>query len=279
LSDPVSRFLDDYPFEKDITLQQLLSHTSGLRNPVPLRWAHLHEEEASFNSDAFISEILKANAKFKHSPGEKFGYSTLNYLPLGKVIEKVSGLEYRDYVQQNIISKINRGDLPLQFLVTDYSNYARAYQKKFAVLNGLMGFFLDRKKFTEPSSSDKWIRFKNYYVSGRAYGGLIANAYSLSVFIQTLFKTGSPLLSDYYKKILFTKQRVNNGREVDMTLGWFTGNFKGESYFTHAGGGGGYYCEMRIYPRMNFITAIMFNRTGVRDERFLDHVDRFLLKS
>ncbi len=58
-----------------------------------------------------------------------------------------------------------------------------------------------------------------------------------------------------------------------MTAGWFTGNLNEVKYFTHAGGGGGYYCEMRYYPAKKITSVIMFNRTGIRDERLLDKED------
>jgi len=279
LSGYASEWMDDYSFSKQITIQQFLSHTSGLSNPIPLRWAHLQEEEAVFNSDEFIQGVLSKHSNLKRQPGKKFAYSNLNYLLLGKIIENVSGMEYRDYIHQNIIKKISHEELPMSFLVTDYSNYARGYQKRFTAINAMLGFFLDRKKFTEHSSNNRWIRFRKYYVSGRAYGGLIANAYSLSAFISALFKPNSVLLTGEYKKTLLTKQHTSDGKEIEMTLGWFTGKLKDVNYFTHAGGGGGYYCEMRIYPEKNMITAIMFNRTGIRDERFLDKIDWMFLEN
>ena len=172
---------------------------------------------------------------------------------------------------------MNPDRLPLNFTIPNEEDYARGYQRKFTFLNAILGFFLDRQKFTENSSNKKWIKFKKYYVSGRAYGGLIANAYSLSTFIAELFRENSVLLLSEYKKLLFTKQHLNSGKEIEMTLGWFTGSLNSINYFTHAGGGGGYYCEMRIYPEKDLITAIMFNRTGVNDERFLDKLDCFVL--
>ena len=277
ISDDASAYLDPYPFPEEITIQQFLSHTSGLSNPIPLRWAHLHEEDASFNSDEFVSAVLSAHSKLKHRPGDHFAYSNLNYLVLGKVVEKVSGMDYRAYVHRHIISKLLLNNMPLQFLVTTDSNYARGYQKKLTAINAILGFFLDRKKFTEPASNKKWFKFRKYYVNGTAYGGLIANAYSLSAFIKTLFQPGSILLSDEFKRMLLTKQKLHNGKMIEMTLGWFTGRLDDANYFTHAGGGGGYYCEMRKYPEKNLITSIMFNRTGINDERFLDKVDRFFL--
>jgi D-alanyl-D-alanine carboxypeptidase len=277
LSDFASAYLDKLPFESEIKISQLLSHTSGLANPIPLRWAHLQEEEAQFDSDAFIRDVLQQHGKLKYQPGEKFSYSNLNYLPLGQIIEKISGMPYRDYIRQHIISKLNLTAIPLDFLVMDDFHYARGYQKRFTLVNALLGFLIDKNKFTTKSSNPAWVKFNKYYVSGRAYGGIIANAYSLNKFIRELFKPNSVLLSVEWKKILLTKQKLFSGKEVDMTLGWFTGKLNGVDYFAHAGAGGGYYCEMRIYPAKNLATAIMFNRSGIRDERFLDKSDLLLI--
>ena len=93
-----------------------------------------------------INQVLNAHSKLKYQPGEKFAYSNLNYLPLGKIIEKASGMSYRDYIHQNIIAKFKRDDLPLEFLVSNHPNYARGYQKRFTLINAILGFFLERKK-------------------------------------------------------------------------------------------------------------------------------------
>jgi D-alanyl-D-alanine carboxypeptidase len=277
LSDFASFYLNDLPFRREIKISQLLSHTSGLPNPIPLRWAHLQEEEAAFDSDGFIREVLKKNAKLKYLPGAKFSYSNLNYLPLGQIIEKVSGMPYRDYIRQFIISKLDLAGNPLDFIVADDTGYARGYQKRFSGMNLVLGFFFDKKKFMTRSSDPAWMKFNKYYVSGRAYGGLIANAWSLTHFIAALLKPDSVLLSDEWKKTLFTKQKTTQGEEVEMTLGWFSGKLSGVDYFAHAGAGGGYYCEMRMYPEKKMASAIMFNRSGFRDERFLDKPDAHFL--
>jgi D-alanyl-D-alanine carboxypeptidase len=274
LTDNASVYLNGLPFNEEIKIYQLLSHTSGLSNPIPLRWIHLHTEEADFDSDKFIWHVLRKNARLKFTPGEKFSYSNLNYLPLGQIIEKVSGLSYPDYIRKNIIARIGMGERPLEFVVHEDLHYARGYQKRLSLINLILGFLIDRKKFTDRSVHHAWIKFNKYYVSGRAYGGIIANAYSLTKFIYELSKPHSALLSDTWKDILFAKQKTNNGNEIEMTLGWFTGKLDEIHYLGHAGAGGGYYCEMRFYPDNNMATAIMFNRSGMRDERFLDELDR-----
>jgi len=63
-----------------------------------------------------------------------------------------------------------------------------------------------------------------------------------------------------------------------MCLSWFAGELSGKKYFAHAGGGGGYYCEIRIYPEIKMGSVVFFNRTGMSDERYLDKLDKIHLK-
>ncbi|MFT5167538.1 MAG: D-alanyl-D-alanine carboxypeptidase [Saprospiraceae bacterium] len=60
-----------------------------------------------------------------------------------------------------------------------------------------------------------------------------------------------------------------------MCLSWFTDQLNGQKYYTHAGGGGGYYCEIRIYPETGIESVLFFNRSAITDERFLDELDQY----
>src|SRR5690606_4467450 len=63
VNDAVSDYLNDFPYPSAITVDQLLSHTSGIPNPIPLRWTHLVEEHATFDADHFFDSIFAANPK------------------------------------------------------------------------------------------------------------------------------------------------------------------------------------------------------------------------
>jgi hypothetical protein len=62
-----------------------------------------------------------------------------------------------------------------------------------------------------------------------------------------------------------------------MALGWFTGKLGGHAYLHHAGGGGGFYCEARIYPDAGLASLLLTNKTGFSDARLLDRFDRIYL--
>lgn len=105
---------------------------------------------------------------------------------------------------------------------------------------------------------------------------MFGSAPGLIKYAQALLHPDSILLSDYYKAILFRESMVK-GKPTGMTLSWFTGSLQGNRYFCHAGGGGGYYVELRVYPDLGVGSVIMYNRSGMTDERMLDKADAFFI--
>jgi len=165
----------------------------------------------------------------------------------------------------------------LGFEIADKKHHAKGYQKQASLINLFLGFLIDKRKYMDEPEG-KWKPFKKYYVNGAPYGGLIGTPDALAAYIRELLKPGCKLLGDDYKKLLFTENHTNNGKPTGMSLSWFTGQLNGNEYFMHAGGGGGYYCEIRIYPELGMGSVIMFNRTGMTNERFLDNVDKYHIR-
>lgn len=62
-----------------------------------------------------------------------------------------------------------------------------------------------------------------------------------------------------------------------MALSWFTGTIEGHAYYCHAGGGGGYYVELRVYRDLGVGSVILYNRSGMTDERILNRADTFFI--
>lgn len=264
LSDTVGDYLPGYRFSEKFTVEQLLSHRAGLANPLPLSWVHLAAEDHAFDAAAFSRRIITANTRLKYKPGTKMRYSNVGYLILGELIERVSGLPYRDYVRQHILEKIPGGGY-LDFVRPESSDYATGYHRRWSFSNLLLGFLLDKKQFTWPATAD-WIAFKPSYVDGAAYGGIIANASGLAAYLQAIMKNDLFERPDTVKT-LFART------EPGMGLGWYTGTLNGHTFYTHAGGGGGYYCEIRAYPGLQMASVLMTNRSGFTDERLLDRLD------
>jgi D-alanyl-D-alanine carboxypeptidase len=276
IDEPVIKFLPEFRYSPEITVKQLLTHTAGIPNPIPLKWIHPADEHKNFDGKKFFDQIFLKNIKTKFSPGERFSYSNLGYVVLGMLIEKVSGMTYEKYITDNILRKLYLLS-DIGFTVADPARHAKGYHKRMSFSYFVLGFLIDKEKSFD-GTEGKWKSFLPAYVNGAAYGGITGSPESLIKYVREYLKPDSGLIPDGFKKVLFMENHTRDNKATGMCLSWFTGKLNGKQYFTHAGGGGGYYCEIRVYPEEKSGSVILFNRTGMSDERFLDKTDRYYIE-
>jgi D-alanyl-D-alanine carboxypeptidase len=274
IEQPVRTYMPAFPYSTDITIQQLLSHSAGIPNPIPLSWIHLTTEHPSFNRNRFFGKIFIKYKKTKIKPNQKFAYSNLGYVLLGQLIEKITGITYEQYITDNIVHRLGLNKEELGFEIPNIRLHAKGYHKKTSFTNLVLSLFIDKSKFMGKAEG-KWKPFFPFYVNGVSYGGLIGTSTAFVKYIQQLLQPDNLLLSESYKNRLFTENYTTSGKPTGMCLSWFSGKLNGIRYCAHAGGGGGYYCEIRLYPDKSTGSVIFFNRTGMTDERYLDKVDIF----
>ncbi|MEM8999042.1 MAG: serine hydrolase domain-containing protein [Bacteroidota bacterium] len=108
LSDPISAYLDDLPPKwQEITIRQLLSHTSGLPDIEDLENGGL----IGGKGEKFAWQTVKKE-NIRSKAGEKFDYIQTNYVLIQKLIEKISQMGYVQFLQKNQFDKIGvTGDI------------------------------------------------------------------------------------------------------------------------------------------------------------------------
>jgi D-alanyl-D-alanine carboxypeptidase len=277
LDHPAAGYLPEFPYSWEITIRQLLSHSAGIANPIPLRWTHLLEEHDSFDEQAFFRDVFAMHPRIRTKPNARFAYSNLGYVLLGQIIENVSGKPFEAYIVDHILRPIGAAADDLGFSL-DESNHARGYHDRRSASYLALGFLMDRQKFMGEAAG-RWRAFRPYHLNGSSYGGLIGTADGFTRYLQTLLDPHCELLSEESRHSLFGENILSSGRASGMALSWFKGELNGHTYFAHAGGGGGYYAEIRIYPDLGRGSVIFFNRSGMSDQRFLDRVDRHMIAS
>jgi CubicO group peptidase (beta-lactamase class C family) len=100
VEDKVSKHLPDYPGPgKDVTIHQLLTHTAGIPSYTELD--KLMERRAE---PITVHDLLAMfwNLPLEFAPGTKFSYSNSGYAILGAIIERVSGVPYRRYLEDHL---------------------------------------------------------------------------------------------------------------------------------------------------------------------------------
>jgi CubicO group peptidase (beta-lactamase class C family) len=100
ITDPVARFVPDFPNGHRITLEHLLTHTSGIPNVNDLA-----DYDTFSRSPRTVEQLV---AKFSglpldFQPGSDYHYSNSNYNLLALILERASGEKYGDYVRKHIL--------------------------------------------------------------------------------------------------------------------------------------------------------------------------------
>jgi len=93
----------------DVTVDDLLTHTSG-------GWPNDGTDPMfrfkSWDHTKLITWTL-ANLPLTYPPGEHWAYSNFGYCVLGRVIENVTGMAYKDYVQQAVLTPCGITDMAI----------------------------------------------------------------------------------------------------------------------------------------------------------------------
>lgn len=105
LDQNVKEFFPDFPYD-GVTIRLLLTHRSGMMNYVYFvdniyRSQHLNQKKGLTNQEAMALIAKYKPARF-NKPNASFLYNNSNFMVLGAIIEKVTGMSYADYMKENV---------------------------------------------------------------------------------------------------------------------------------------------------------------------------------
>ena len=276
LDDEVRRYVE-HPYHPGITVRQLVTHTAGVPNPIPLRWVHAADAQAGFDGHAALAKVLARHGRPKSRPGERYLYSNIGYWLLGEVVEAASKQDYAAFVRARVFAPLGLRPRDIDFAVVDPGSHAKGYLAAFSVMNALKRLLLDRRVWGGYEGA--WLRICDVYPDGPSFGGAVGSAAAFAVILRDLLRDDPVVLSRASKALLFEQVRLRSGRPIAMTLGWHIGDLEGRPYYFKEGGGAGFHCEMRMYPDRGLASVIMANRTSLNTNAFLSRLDREFLSS
>jgi CubicO group peptidase (beta-lactamase class C family) len=107
LEDPLSRFIPDFPQGDNVTIQQLLTHTSGIRS-----YTDKPDFLSGVTKEVSPTELIESfkNEPYDFSPGEGWHYNNSGYFLLGFIIAQVSGDSYAEYLRKHMFEPLEMND-------------------------------------------------------------------------------------------------------------------------------------------------------------------------
>jgi D-alanyl-D-alanine carboxypeptidase len=249
LSDPVGKYLTDYP-NKDIatkvTIQQLLTHTGGSGDFFGPQF-DAHRLELKTLQD-YIKLYGERAPEFE--PGSRWVYSNYGFLMLGVVVERVTGKSYYDYVSENIFKPAgmtSTGSLPEDQSVPERS----------------IGYTQFGGEALRPNTDTLPYR-------GTSAGGGYCTVEDFLRFANAL--TNHRLLNAQNTELL-TTGKVDTPRGDKYAFG-FMDNGAGTSmrHFGHGGGAPGMNGDLQIFPQSGYVIVVLSNLDPPAASRISDFI-------
>lgn len=123
LTDRLSKYYPDFPKGDSITIQNLLTHTSGIFNP---DGKDTWEQSSQTTNEQQVLDFLKSKP-LDFKPGEKFSYSNSGYKLLGYIIQKTTGDSYENVVSKMVFKPLHMTRSGFYFTALKDKDKAKGY--------------------------------------------------------------------------------------------------------------------------------------------------------
>ncbi len=267
------------PYGHEITIKQLLSHTSGIRD-----YSTLMEDEEKAHGprwspekqiqDSEVLALLKAQADGEFPPGTKWEYSNSGYVVLGLIVAKSSGIPFGEFLQKRIFTPLGM-------------SHSVVYEKgKNEVANRAFGYSKEKDAFQETDQSPTSATLGD--------GGLYSSVEDLAKWDEGLTKF--TLLGENEMLPAWTSARMIDGspyfwpkdqkddkqilpEAIAYGFGWFLDPRNGHARQYHDGGTMGFRTTIQRYVNDQLTIIVLSNRTDVSPHDLAEQIASILWNS
>ncbi len=234
LDDAVGKYVPGLTRGNEVTIRQILSHTSGYQDYWPedyLMTPMMKPETAQQILDAWAKKPLD------FEPGTKWQYSNTNYVIAGLIVEKVSGEKLMDFLEEHIFHPLKMTSVwdstETSLTATDATPYVRAALGPLRVA---------------PKEGRGWMF---------AAGELAMTPHDLALWDESILSR-SILSSKSYDE-MFKEVKLKDGKGTQYGLGVFVRDVNGHREIEHSGEVTGFVSENIVLPDDHAAVVVLTN--------------------
>lgn len=238
MDDDIRKYIPEVPdFGAKITLQHLVTHTSGLRD----QWNLL--AMAGWRLDDVITKehvmkLVEAQQELNFQPGEEYLYCNTGFTLLAEVVARVTGQTFAEYTQEYIFE-------PLGMTKTL--------------------FYDDHEQIVKNRAYSYHIEDDEYKKSVLSYANVGATSLFTSVEDLSIWSRNFEYPTVGNKALITkmnTRQTLNSGKTVGYALGQSVTLYKGLNRISHGGADAGFRSSLLRFPDQNFSVMAFGNFAG-----------------
>ena len=241
LDDHISQFLPESPPAwRDITIRQLLNHTSGLATDGIV--TNSKTVLADFSEPEFLTSATAL--PLQAPPGTGYTYSNLGYDLLSIIVSRVTGQTYGDFLQTRIFGPAGMSATKVIDRTAIVPNKAQGYLWTRGALRVCL-----------PYSPTRF----------RGSASLQSTLHDLIRWDTVL--DGDSLLTPDSRKQMWTSGVLNDGKGTGYGFGWEVSQANGHPLIEHNGAMNGFLSSLQRYPDEHVAVIVTINQSDLADSR------------
>lgn len=232
--DPIGKFFPKFPVnESEITIQNILQHTSGI-----LDYENYMSDTLTIPlKDQDVLEILLEQDSTYFPPGTLHKYSNSGYAILALIIEKISGKSYAEFLDENIFTPLGMNNsIAFENGISTISNRA------FGYANSDSGFVFSDQSLTSAVLGD---------------GGIYSSTTDLLKWNESI--ENATLLKKEKLSLAFQKTQLPDGKVADYGFGWRLDPYRNIERKYHTGSTCGFSNIYMKLPEFNLTVIVLIN--------------------
>lgn len=235
LDDPVRKYLPDPPPTwSEITVRQILSHTSGLANEAPGFDPYRAQTPAERVGRARDLPLLS-------KPGEKYAYSNLGYDVVADILERVSGKPVLQFMSERVFAPLGMHDTRGTDLIAIVPNRANGYIYR-----------------------DNTMRNAPPLMAPRSSGLFLSTLADLIKWDAAL--TEGKIVTKEMQRDLWTAVTLPDGTSTHYGFGWWVDEYKKHPRIHHGGSNPGFRTEYMRFPDDGISVIVLVNSDSARPD-------------
>ena len=265
--DPITDIFPEFPaYGRQITIRNLLNHTSGLQDYEDLLmkqykgrpWQTIPQID-----DEGVLNLLEQQSNTKFPPGSKWEYCNSGYVLLSNIVSKVSGQPFRDFLRGRIF-------MPLKMDNTLVFQYG-----KNQVANRAYGYTNDSGVWLETDQSTTSATLGD--------GGIYSSVDDLIKWDDAL--RSHTLLNETEFRPAVTPVAVPEQTSVSAKenegygFGWFLDRYRAHPRMWHTGSTMGFQTVIERFPDSNLSVIVLANRVDLNPKDLADNVANLYFSS
>lgn len=267
LSDTLQKYFPNLPY-KNITIENLLTHTSGLPDYISLMSNYWDKSKIANSSDV-LEYLIKYKPKSYYSPNSEFDYCNTGYVLLALIIEKISGKSYEEFICQNIYKPLKMTTSTVNGSSSISGNKAQNWAYGYTYSDSLKKYII-----SDMLNGNDYVKYLDNVCGDGNVNSSINDLIKWEIALRN-----NILISKESTEKMFSKYSIKSNRKIEYGYGQCINETEGfQKQVYHSGGWAGYHSSIFRLIESKISVIILTNNEYPSFNQLNDSILQILLK-